>query len=476
MAIIQSPLGTIKGKFGTAVFSESYGKNTMRAYTDSVKNPNTLRQQMVRKQFSMKGKFASFLNNFVKKTFINDAADMPQHDKFLKINHQRGMITGEWPDFRINYPNLLVSKGILKRIAGGIISYMPGNKLIIHWNDNSNNKNSKPTDTVVILLINENQERTCMAYYEKTARNEKRIEIAVPRYWKNDKFHIYFSFRSAKEEVYSDSVYLGNVTLAGDGENAIIDARQHEDELITEPEPEKCEDRELENKYIETITGNKIVINWKDNQEVKDLIPNDIPLLLLENETINKVRYYTGNAGSKDHNMEITVPEEWAGDKIKVHLSFTNIERDKISDMSIFLGYFSINVMEESAFVATKPEKTTEYYQPEDNVNTDKEIEITVNSIAEKANIGTDAKIKQNDGGNLTDSELENLKFIILINETKNHVRYFAAEKNHRNPPEKIKIPEEWKDDKIKVCYSFEKEESDAEEVDLQRQFLNRCA
>ncbi len=54
MAIVQNPItGRTKQKFGPAVFSKQFGKNTMRTKPIEVKNPKTPDQMNQRNKFSL---------------------------------------------------------------------------------------------------------------------------------------------------------------------------------------------------------------------------------------------------------------------------------------------------------------------------------------------------------------------------------------------------------------------------------------
>ena len=120
-------------------------------------------------------------------------------------------------------------------------------------------------------------------------------------------------------------------------------------------------------------------------------------------------------------------------------------------------------------------------------IDTDQKTEVdnSLNEITES----TDKKIKtvyEDEGfkqtekpepkSNLKDLKLPDTKIIILINETKNCVKYIYRKFNHSNQLEEIKIPDEWYNDKIKVCDFSEKDKETEVYVQADKQLINKHA
>ena len=213
MAIAEkSALGKVKKSYAGAVLYEVYGKTRMRSKAGSFKDAKTPVQKSQRSRFVMLTRLSCSLKLLIRRTFVNDAADMSQHHKFMKLNYARGVVSGEFPNYSIDYSKMLISKGKLLGVEEGIVCSEPGNKVIIKWKDNSGVKHSKSTHKVMVLLINETR-KFSRVYFDVGTRSDTKLEITTPLEWENNVFHVYFLFKAANKEVFSDSVYLGHVTL-----------------------------------------------------------------------------------------------------------------------------------------------------------------------------------------------------------------------------------------------------------------------
>ena len=210
MAIVQNPItGRTKKKFGTAVFSKQFGKNTMRTKPADVRNPKTIPQRQQRNKFSLLVAVARMLMGFIRVTFKKAAVGMSPYNTFVKTNIAN-VVIGDYPNFTIDYSQMKVSKGSLKGVDDGICSPDHGQVLNISWTDNSGNTvDAQPTDNVLILAINDTKNATVSDMASAT-RSDANVQITVPLSWVNDNVHVYMCLKVSAQDNVSDSVYLGS--------------------------------------------------------------------------------------------------------------------------------------------------------------------------------------------------------------------------------------------------------------------------
>jgi hypothetical protein len=212
MAIVQNPItGRTKKKFGTAVFSKQFGKNTMRTKPMDVRNPKTHLQKQQRNKFSILVELARLLMGFIRVTFKQVAVGMSQYNAFVQTNISTA-ISGAFPNFIIDYSLLIVSKGTLKGVFNGAINSDPGQQLFITWDDNSDNGTGLPTDNAVILVINETK-KAIFTDLTSATRADGNIVLTVPSSWVNDTVHVYLSFKLPVQDKTSDSTFIGTVAI-----------------------------------------------------------------------------------------------------------------------------------------------------------------------------------------------------------------------------------------------------------------------
>ena len=212
MAIVQNPVtGRSKKKFGTAVFSTQFGKNTMRTKPLDVHNPKSVKQRQQRNKFTIMVELARLLMEFIRVTFKQVAKRMSQYNAFMATNISFAL-TGVFPNFTIDYTKLIVSKGTLRGAEGGAVASVAGHKLNVTWTDNSGDGSAQPTDNAVVLVINDTKKSIISDMTTKT-RIDGAISFATPGTWVNDTVHVYLSFKVPDKDIVSDSTMIGSVAV-----------------------------------------------------------------------------------------------------------------------------------------------------------------------------------------------------------------------------------------------------------------------
>jgi len=212
MAIVQNPItGRTKKKFGSAVFSKQFGKNTMRTKPIEVRNPKTLGQKQQRSKFSLMVELSRMFMGFIRIGFKQVATGMSQFNVFMKSNISTA-ITGVYPTFSIDFAHLLVSKGTLTGADGEAAAAVAGHKVDITWVDNSGNGDALATDNAMGLIINYTKKAIMQDSTTKT-RADEALSFTVPATWIGDEVHAYLSFKTPLSNKVADSKFMASVTI-----------------------------------------------------------------------------------------------------------------------------------------------------------------------------------------------------------------------------------------------------------------------
>ena len=212
MAIVQNPItGRSKNKFGTAVFSKQFGKNTMRTKPIEVKNPKTPDQVNQREKFSLMVSTARLLLNFIRVSFKNSTTKMSPYNVFVSHNLKNAII-GLPGSFEIDYPNLMVSKGTIFMPVGVVAGSELSGKVKRNWSVPLDPSDPSNSDLLVCLVYNIDK-ALWLHEFTTTMRSVGVYQQTVPADWSSDEVHVYTLFTDSAKAHSSDSVYSGIVTV-----------------------------------------------------------------------------------------------------------------------------------------------------------------------------------------------------------------------------------------------------------------------
>jgi hypothetical protein len=212
MAIVQNPItGRTKKKFGTAVFSKQFGKNTMRTKPVEVRNPKTQLQKEQRTKFALMVELSRMFLGFIRLGFKQVAISMSQFNMFMKSNIY-DVITGVYPNYAIDFTKLIVTKGTLTGADGASASAVAGRKVDLAWTDNTGTGDALVTDKAMQLILNYEKGAVVQDTTNKT-RLDASSQLTVPLSWVGDTVHVYLAFRDEAGARVADSQFLGSVIV-----------------------------------------------------------------------------------------------------------------------------------------------------------------------------------------------------------------------------------------------------------------------
>ncbi|MCK9613262.1 MAG: DUF6266 family protein [Bacteroidales bacterium] len=212
MAIVQNPItGRTKQKFGTAVFSKQFSKNTMRTKPIEVKNPRTPDQVNQRNKFSLMVAEGRRLLTMLKVSFQNMTTDMSAFNVFIK-NNIKTAITGLPGSYAIDYSLLLIAKGPLYKTSNITAGNELASKVKRSWIPPIDPVDPANLDLLYVATYNEDKKEW---FYSATTTT--RItgvdQQDIPATWAGDTVHVFSFFVNPDGNQSSDSVYSGTVEI-----------------------------------------------------------------------------------------------------------------------------------------------------------------------------------------------------------------------------------------------------------------------
>lgn len=212
MAIVQNPItGRSKQKFGTAVFSKQFGKNTLRTKPMEVKNPRTPDQVNQRNKFSLMVAEGRRLLSMLKLSFQNMAISMSAFNVFIK-NNIKTAITGLPGSYAIDYSLLVIAKGPLYQTSNITAGNELASKVKRSWAPPIDPVDPANLDLLYVATYNEDKKEW---FYSATATTRVTgvDQQDIPATWTGDTVHVFSFFVNPDGNQCSDSVYSGTVEI-----------------------------------------------------------------------------------------------------------------------------------------------------------------------------------------------------------------------------------------------------------------------
>ncbi|MBR6844230.1 MAG: hypothetical protein IKM79_03915 [Bacteroidales bacterium] len=212
-----SSLGMFRGKIGNVVTYITRGKNIVRIYTDTVGNPRTDKQQIVRARFSKLTKLGS---DFTSALSIGFSYLAKQRRNFPGNN----FITGNWeavsassPDeVTVNYAELKVAQGPLPEVTFGAVDWGSEEHLTIAvtFDGNVGTPRTDSDDEVYIFAYVPELGQGLLS--SPAVRSAGEISLTVPAGWNGMTAHLWgfaVGKGSNNNGQVSDSAYVGHAEV-----------------------------------------------------------------------------------------------------------------------------------------------------------------------------------------------------------------------------------------------------------------------
>jgi hypothetical protein len=184
---------------------------TIRAYVANVFNPKTPAQLEQRAKFSAVIRFLKPLTVFLRTGFKSLAIKMTEFNAAMAYNLDNA-ITGIYPAFTIDYPNVMVSRGNLGGALNAVAGTTVPGEIEFTWDDNSGEGSSLGTDKVMLVVYNPAKDHA-ITVLGGNSRLSGSQAVTVPASFSGDEVKCYIAFQDAKQTVVSNSAFAGSLVV-----------------------------------------------------------------------------------------------------------------------------------------------------------------------------------------------------------------------------------------------------------------------
>ena len=216
--IKSSSLGLFSGKIGNVVTYITRGKNIVRIYTDTVANPNTNKQQLVRARFAALGKLSSDFLGAIDLGFAYRAKQRRNFpaNNFMMANWE-AVSASSADDVTVDYASMKLAAGPLSEVEFGTPDWGAQEHLTIAvpFTDNTGAPRTDANDEVYIFAYVPELGQGVLS--TASTRSTASVSITVPTSWNGMTAHLWgftVGQGSATAGTVSDSVYIGNGEVA----------------------------------------------------------------------------------------------------------------------------------------------------------------------------------------------------------------------------------------------------------------------
>ena len=204
--------GTFYGKVGTVVGSTWNGIDYMRSLPRKSKRPPTEAQKAQRSKLSLAISFLSPVSELINIGFRNDTMKKSGFNTATSYLLQE-CITGNYPDFSIDFSKVLISSGNLTGAWNTTLASESAGSLLINWTDNSGSGTARSTDQAMILVYDSAGDRH-IYNLDGASRSSAGDIVFLPADFSGSEVDVWIGFRSLSRNSVSTSIYAGRVEVA----------------------------------------------------------------------------------------------------------------------------------------------------------------------------------------------------------------------------------------------------------------------
>ncbi|WP_207515080.1 DUF6266 family protein [Longitalea luteola] len=202
-------LDDISGKVGKVVGSKWRGVNYIRSVGSKRSKSPTLKQEEQQAKFIVASSLSQSMHDLFELGFKDHAIRMTGTN-YAQSLILKGAIIGDYPDFRIAYDRLLVSKGKLANVEQPAVATPAAGVIQFTWSDTDGDGKEKPTDVAILVAYCPELNRTIFKH--GSSRDAKSATLNVPKFT-GKLVHTWLTFMSANGKLMASSVYTGEVTI-----------------------------------------------------------------------------------------------------------------------------------------------------------------------------------------------------------------------------------------------------------------------
>jgi hypothetical protein len=208
------PNGGFSGKAGSYIGYNwkggSYIRGLPKIKKDREPTPNQL---AARKKFAFLNMWLKLFTRIISITFRTYSPKMTGMMAAYSCNAKN--VLGEYPDFRIDFPNFVVSYGELAGAVNPRACFNPEGTIDFQWDSEYDSSRGSTLDTALLLAFIPEKVGACMNLDSRREMNSGKLPVAAHN--RGKVAEVYLVFMSFDRLKCSKSQYLGQVIMAQPG-------------------------------------------------------------------------------------------------------------------------------------------------------------------------------------------------------------------------------------------------------------------
>jgi len=209
--ITKGILGGFSGRVGTVVGANWRGKDVMRSLPKHTNHVPSASQLVQRMKFSVVIKFLSPIKLIVGAYFGKPQNPKSRMNLAVSYHLKHAMVLVN-EAYKIDYPEVLISKGDLPGLQIPTATALAGNKIELTWEDNSDQGLAEPTDRLYVVCYCEDLNRFAV-FDNVTNRDDEEAEVRISNYFAGLRVEVWATFIATDGHEAATSSYLGPVML-----------------------------------------------------------------------------------------------------------------------------------------------------------------------------------------------------------------------------------------------------------------------
>ena len=203
-------LGAFSGTVGPAVGSSWKGIGVIRSRPPRKRRRSTEGQLRQMAKLKLMTPFVRPLTDLLNRTYVNTVYRMSCFNKTLSYN-MRNAISGEYPDFNINFTRVVLGVGDLLNPDKVSAHSTAAGQISITWTDNSGQGSARATDQAFVAVYCEALDQW-ITDGPGPQRNAGSYTLEVTEFY-GKAVYTYIGFLSADAQFVSTSLYAGLVNM-----------------------------------------------------------------------------------------------------------------------------------------------------------------------------------------------------------------------------------------------------------------------
>jgi hypothetical protein len=202
-------LGPTSGSVGTVTAAKWKGIQYLRIKQGKRTGKLTEAQLAHLAKFAFVGRFIKSMSSLLPKTFKSFAVKKTQQNYAFSYV-MNNAVTGNYPDFAIDYPKVLIAEGTLLNADGPSAFSAGSGKVGFKWTDNTDLSNAKANDRAILVIYCE--ELNQCIYKAPAATRQAGEDQILCSLFKGKPVQTWVSFQNASGDV-ATSYFTGVVNV-----------------------------------------------------------------------------------------------------------------------------------------------------------------------------------------------------------------------------------------------------------------------